>query len=349
VLGNVPVGSVTKDITTAYTGGKRDDRSSESSLGNLVADSMVATLSDPNLGGAEIGVVNPGGLRAELLYAGSSVGEGNGVVTYAEANAVLPFVNNLWTTTLTGAQIKVMLEQQWQTKADGSSLGTFLNLGLSDNVNYTYDATRAQGDRITGITVGGDPIDAARGYRIGTFSFLVTGGDNFRVFKDGTGARDSGLIDRDAWIAYLQNSGPLSPAFDRRSVALTGVPTQPLVIGQTATVTLSKLDLTSLGSPANTRVSATFEGSSAAPQVSAVTAGSSTVTFTVPADAPANATLVIVAAESGTTVRVPLLVNAELAATGVDVSPALGGAAMLVLFGAVLLVTRRRRAATATA
>ena len=93
---------------------RRDDRASESTLGDLVANALRDTLAPENLGGAEIGVVNPGGLRAELLYAP------DGVVTTAEANGVLPFVNNLWTTSLTGAQFKTMLEQQWQTLADGT-------------------------------------------------------------------------------------------------------------------------------------------------------------------------------------------------------------------------------------
>ena len=72
VIGNVPVGSVTADITTAfsggsyvggvYTGGSRDDRAKESTLGNLIADSLVSSLSDPSRGGATIGIVNPGGM-----------------------------------------------------------------------------------------------------------------------------------------------------------------------------------------------------------------------------------------------------------------------------------------------
>ncbi|HEY2556986.1 MAG TPA: ExeM/NucH family extracellular endonuclease, partial [Diaminobutyricibacter sp.] len=124
VIGNQKVGSVTKDITTAYLGGARDDRMSESTLGNLVADSLLTTLSPTELGGAEIGVVNPGGLRADLLYGA------DGSISYAQANAVLPFVNNLWTTTLTGAQFKQALEQQWQRNADGTVPSRpFLNLG----------------------------------------------------------------------------------------------------------------------------------------------------------------------------------------------------------------------------
>ena len=221
VVGNQPVGKVTADITTAFTPAtattpaSRDDRGSESTLGNLVADSLVDSLKAPELGGAEIGVVNPGGLRNELYYAP------DGTITYAEANAVLPFVNNLWTTSLTGAQFKTLLEQQWQTNPDGTVPSrAYQQLGLSKNVNYTYDAARAAGDRITSIRVNGALIDPAKSYRIGTFSFLATGGDNFRIFKSGTDTKDSGLVDRDAWIKYLQAHNPVSPDFARRSVAV---------------------------------------------------------------------------------------------------------------------------------
>lgn len=315
VIGNQPIGSVTADITTAFTRptsgpAARDDRSSESALGNLVANALVTTLKPELLGGAEIGVVNPGGLRADLGFAASGA-EGDGVVTYAEANAVLPFVNNLGTTTLTGAQFTTVLEQQWQTNADGTiPTRPFLNLGLSDNVNYTYDATRATGDRITSVTIDGLPIDAAREYRIGTFSFLLAGGDNFREFTSGTNTTDSGLIDRDGWISYITANSPLSPSFDRRGVSVTGIPASALELGATATVQLDKLDLTSTGSPVNTSVSAVFEGSAAAAQTSEVTTGSATVAFTVPADVVGTTRLVITASPSNTVVRVPITVNA---------------------------------------
>jgi len=319
IIGNQPVGTVTADITTAFTDGTRDDRSSESTLGNLVADSLVASLSDPNLGGAEIGVVNPGGLRSELFYESSAAGEGDGVVTFAEANAVLPFVNNLWTTTLTGAQFKTVLEQQWQRDADGNVPSRpFLALGLSDNVEYTWDDTRPEGDRITGIWIDGQPIDLTRDYRIGSFNFLLQGGDNFREFANGTDTRDSGLVDRDAWISFISENSPLSPSFDRRGVRVTDVPAGPLAVGADGTVSLSNLDLTSLGSPVNTQVSAVFEGSAAAPVVSPVTGGASTVAFTVPDDVTADATLVITALESGTVVRVALTVDTADAGTPGD-------------------------------
>ncbi|WP_158865747.1 ExeM/NucH family extracellular endonuclease [Leifsonia sp. AG29] len=303
-IGNQKVGSVTKDITTAYLNGARDDRMSESTLGNLVADSLLSTLSPADLGGAEIGVVNPGGLRAELLYGT------DGSVTYAQANAVLPFVNNLWTTTLTGAQFKEALEQQWQRNADGTVPSRpFLNLGLSKNVSYTYDASRPEGDRITSIIVNGQPIDPAKPYRIGSFSFLLQGGDNFRAFAAGKDTKDSGLIDRDAWIGYIEKNSPLSPSFARRGVGVSGVPTGTLQPGQQVSFAVSKLNLTSLGSPANTRLDLTWAGSGAAlGSVPVDASGNATATFTVPADAAGASTLVLTAPDSGTTVRVALSV-----------------------------------------
>jgi len=236
-VGLQPIGTQTADITTAFTGGAytgpggtyvgsggpssktgRDDRASESTLGDLVANALRDTLAPPNLGGAQIGVTNPGGLRDELFFKQSGT-EGDGVITYAEANNVLPFVNNLWTTSLTGAQFKTLLEQQWQRDANGNvPTRPYLQLGLSDNVTYTYNDALPEGSRITSITINGAPYDPAASYRIGTFSFLATGGDNFRIFTSGTNTKDSGLVDRDGWIAYLTAHKPVSPDFARQAV-----------------------------------------------------------------------------------------------------------------------------------
>lgn len=299
-LGNKKVSEASADITRAFNNGVKDDRSAESTLGGLVADSLLDSLRDPRLGGAEIGVVNPGGMREELP---------KGDVSFADANAVLPFLNNLWTTTLTGAQFKTILEQQWQLDKDGKVPSRpYLQLGLSKNVSYTFDAERKQGDRITSISVNGAPIDAEREYRIGSFSFLLTGGDNFWEFKNGKDTRDSGLIDRDAWVSYLGAHAPVGPDFARRSVQVQGVPTAAVAPGETVTLSVSKLDLTSKGSPLNTTLGIELGG---VPLGTATVAeGASRVTFQVPADAAAGATsLVLTAMESKTVVRVPLTIG----------------------------------------
>jgi 2',3'-cyclic-nucleotide 2'-phosphodiesterase (5'-nucleotidase family) len=320
VLGSEPVGAVTADITRASISGAvpvEEDRSAPSTLGTLVANSLRESLADPAVGGAEIGVVNPGGIRADLTAAPDPV------VTYAEANAVLPFVNNLWTTSLTGAQFKTVLEQQWQRDDAGEVPSRpYLQLGLSDNVNYTYDATRAEGDRITGIWVDDEPIDPTREYRIGSFNFLLTGGDNFREFANGTGTRDSGLVDRDAWIVYLSENNPVSPSFEVAQAQVTGVPSEPVAVGTEVTFSVAGLNLTSTGAPKNTELTIEWTGSATALAPASVDAtGAATVTVSVPTDAPAESVLVLTATESGSVVRVPLSVDATVPAPSPTPSP----------------------------
>ncbi|MBE1874395.1 ExeM/NucH family extracellular endonuclease [Myceligenerans sp. TRM 65318] len=327
-IGAQPVGAVTADITTAFaggqytdgvwTGGNRDDRASESALGNLVANALRDSLASEERGGADLGVVNPGGLRSELFYAASGA-EGDGVVTYAEANAVLPFVNNLHTVTLTGAQIETLLEQQWQTDANGNRPSRpYLALGLSDNVSYTAstdDPNATPGDNVSSVTIDGVPVDPAAEYRVATFSFLTSGGDNFRVFREGTDLRDSGLVDREAWIGYIESNSPLSPSFARSHAVVDALPGTVAAGGEVA-VELSELDLTSLGAPRNTEAEAVLAavGEDVSQGTSLgtfpVSDGATSVTATVPADTTAGGYLLHVVAEpSGTSIEVPVTIE----------------------------------------
>lgn len=167
-------------------------------------------------------MINPGGLRNEFYYADDASevidGDADGVVTDAEINNVLPFANNLNTVELAGAQFKTALEQQWQP--EGSSRA-FLHLGLSDNVQYTMDESRPAGDRITSITIDGQPLDRADTYTVGSVSFLLEGGDGFTAFTEGGASVDTGRIDREAFTDYLGSfEAPLEPTFDRRGVNL---------------------------------------------------------------------------------------------------------------------------------
>ena len=143
-----------------------------------------------------------------------------------------------------------MLEQQWQrdTTATCRPVPT-CSSALSKNVKYTFDPTRPEGERITSVTINGEPLDPAASYRVATFSFLAAGGDNFRAFTEGT-AVDSGLVDHEAWIDYLTVNSPVSPDFARRSLAVTGLASD-YAAGDHVSLTLPKLDLTSLGTPSH--------------------------------------------------------------------------------------------------
>ncbi len=105
-------------------------------MANLIADAQLAATTAPGDGGAQIALMNPGGVRADLTYAQISGGEQPGEVTYGEAFAVQPFGNLLVTMDLTGAQIERLLEQQ---SIEGRPGGRdVLIFGVSQGFAFTY-------------------------------------------------------------------------------------------------------------------------------------------------------------------------------------------------------------------
>ncbi len=325
-VGNVAKGEITDDITRAYVNPTAtplvEDRASESSLGNLVADALLYRIKD-TAAGADLGIVNPGGLRADLKYAGVAGDAVNtdGVVTRGELNTVLPFANNLNSVKLKGADIKEILEQQWQTNPGGPAPSRpYLQLGLSKNVTYTYDATRAEGQRILGVRINGEALDPAKDYKVATFSFLAAGGDNFRAFKKGVNT-DTALVDRDGWEKFFADNSPVSPSYAKHAVQVTGLKSKYRV-GATVSYTLSKLKLGSLGSPADKTVSSKLfygDGQSATLPSKTVADDSAALSFALPAGASGAMRVESTVYPNGTKIVVPLdVTGASVAADAVS-------------------------------
>lgn len=222
-IGTTVIGKATAAISTPT--GNSDVRDVESPMSNLVAQMFHEVLGngDPYF----IGVQNPGGTRDSF---------DSGDITYKEAALTLPFANTLLTTRLTGTQFKTVLEQQWQRNARGEIPSRpFLRLGLSSNVSYTYDESRPVGDRITSIFIGGVPLDPDRLYSLGSTSFLIAGGDNFRELAKGANTRDTGRVDLEAWTSWVKDKQTLSPSYAKRGLSLIAAPTELNRNGETVT------------------------------------------------------------------------------------------------------------------
>jgi 5'-nucleotidase len=209
-IGGQIVGSVAQDILGDASG----NRGIETPMANTVADAfLAATAAAPH--NAQIAFQNVGGTRASLRFNEISAGEQPGEVTYAEAYAVTPFGNVVLSMDMTGAQIKQVLEEQYQpVPARGSR--PMLALGVSDGFTYTWDDTQPQGSRVVpgSMQLNGQPIDLGATYRVATVNFLADGGDLFTTFTQGTNRIGAGE-DVAAFVAYLGANPGLMPPPDR--------------------------------------------------------------------------------------------------------------------------------------
>lgn len=170
---------------------RKQNDAGQSVLGGVVADAALAAARKE---GAQIGFVNPGGMRNDLQS-----GERGGV-TFGQAQAVSPFNNTLVVMDLTGAQLRTLLEQQWDRK-EGST-----TLGASRNLAYQWDSTQPKGRRIVpgSLKVDGKAVEDKQTYRVVANNFLAEGGDGFPMFAQGTNRKDTGIADLDALIAFLK-------------------------------------------------------------------------------------------------------------------------------------------------
>ena len=207
-LANRVVGSITADITRTNT------TAGESALGDVIADGQLDATATVGLGEAVVAFMNPGGIRADLTYASSGAGEGDGNVTFGEIFTVQPFGNSLVTMTLTGAQIDTLLETQF-AGCNGQTANRILQ--VSGGFTYSWSASAPACSKIdpASIKLNGVTVDPAASYRVTVNSFLADGGDGFAVLKDGT-SRLGGAVDTDAFEAYMKAFSPVAPGPQNR-------------------------------------------------------------------------------------------------------------------------------------
>ncbi|MGW0667338.1 bifunctional metallophosphatase/5'-nucleotidase [Streptomyces sp. NPDC002746] len=209
-IANRPQGYISADING------RGSTAPEKPLGNLIADAQLEGLAPADKGGAVVAFMNPGGIRADLVYKASG-SEGDGVVTYGESFTVQPFTNMMNVLDLTGAQLVSALQQQ----VSGANEASPKILQVSKGLTYTLDMTKSGADRVVADTIrlNGEAIDPAKTYRVAMNEFLAGGGDGFAALGEGTnklvGASDLDLFN-DYLAAHSTAAAPLAPpATDR--------------------------------------------------------------------------------------------------------------------------------------
>jgi 5'-nucleotidase len=218
-LKNTVVGTIAADIRrvsapNASTAAR--DETGEGPMGDVMAD--VYLEGGPR---ADLAFINPGGVRADLIY------QNGGTVTFGDLLTVAPFGNTLVTVDLTGAQILRLLEQQWEAPncaARKTVSGCGRLLQPSSTFTYTWNAAMpagapdGQGNRVVAgsMAINGRPLDLDKTYRVTFNSFQAPGpGDNFSMVGQGRNIAPSGVIDIDAFVAYMKSHPGLAPPAPR--------------------------------------------------------------------------------------------------------------------------------------
>jgi 5'-nucleotidase len=161
----------------------------DSPLGNLVADSQLAYAK--KRGPADLALMNPGGIRADLTV------EPGRPVTMSDLFAIQPFANELVVMTISGAQLQDLLQRQLPKGDAPPRL-----LQVSNSLRYQWRMGADGVAQLGAVSVGGEPLDMKRNYRLVVNNFMADGGDGQAVLRQGS-ERVSIGVDIDAMVELL--------------------------------------------------------------------------------------------------------------------------------------------------
>ena len=186
-------------------------RTKETNIGNFIADAYRKAVD------ADIGFVNGGSIRADLIYA-------PGILTRRDVLSILPFNNPVIKVQLTGKLLKEILEHGVARSGAGedNEPGRFPQVS---GIKFLFDTTRPAGSRVTEIYVGGKRLTDEAIYTLATSDFLISrGGDGYAMFKNAkiltdaaTAPKDSDMLEQAIKNAPDQT---ISPRVEGRIVKL---------------------------------------------------------------------------------------------------------------------------------
>ena len=179
--------------------GERLIRKQETNLGDLCADAYRELL------GADVAVVNGGGIRADIEA---------GDITYNDIITVHPFGNAACVIEATGQEILDLLERMSRNTPE--ECGGFEQVsGMSYEI-HTYIPSSVTTDdqgmftgvtgeyRVKNVMIGGEAIDLDKTYTLASHNYLIkSGGDGYGEFMDNTLLQDEVMIDNQVLITYI--------------------------------------------------------------------------------------------------------------------------------------------------
>ncbi|RCK80411.1 MAG: 5'-nucleotidase [Candidatus Ozemobacter sibiricus] len=183
----------------------------DSPEGSYLADAM------RQFSEADFAFMNIGGVRFPVF---------RGDVTVEQIFTLQPFPNTAVVVTMTGAQIRRLLEetlsvdwspigpadneyavQNFRVEAAGLKREFIATYGylIPSGLQVTFDPHRPPMDRVISLVASdGTPVETERTYRVAFNSYIAGGGDGFGWLKDLPDRRDTGILVRDMVILKIR-------------------------------------------------------------------------------------------------------------------------------------------------
>ncbi len=197
------------DVAVGKTATELDSRNAavrggEAAIGNLIADAVRAQT------GADVAVLNGGGIRGNKVYAAGSE------ITRRDVLSELPFGNKTYVLEMTGKALTAVLEQGL-ARAHKRTTGAFPQVS---GMTVKADTSRKKGERIVSLMIDGVPVDPGKVYKVATNDFLAGGGNGYKGFagmRQLVGDADGKLVANHV-MAYIKAAGTVAPKIEGRTV-----------------------------------------------------------------------------------------------------------------------------------
>ena len=190
-------------------------RQTETNFGDLCADAY-----RDQSGGADIAVINGGGIRVQLDA---------GDITLGDILTVHPFGNMLTVIEVTGQQVLDALE--WSVHGLPGEFGGFLQVsGITFEYDATIESPVVQDDktmfdhidetkerRVRNVKVGGEDLDPAKTYTLASIDYqLLNNGDGYTMYAGAKVLQESVKLDNQVLIDYITQTlgGVIGEGYD---------------------------------------------------------------------------------------------------------------------------------------
>ena len=186
---------------TALDSRRETIRAKEAAIANLIADAV------RDATGADIGMMNGGGIRANREY------EPGTVLTRRDIQSELPFGNKTVVLEVTGQDIIDALENGFSQVENGA--GRFPHVS---GIEVVYDFNQPAGSRVVEVTRDGAALDPNATFSLAINDYVAGGGDGYDVF-----ANKRRIVDENAGVLmtvqmfdYISSRGSVSPRVEGR-------------------------------------------------------------------------------------------------------------------------------------